>query len=183
MKSKEQQHPVKPPSAVKTVRELIYWEYAKLIAKGARFEGNYRFIMSRFQKLKHGEIQWSEITREDRIMVERGKSACIYCGCAENLSWDHLIPISKGGPNIISNQVVACKSCNSSKGNKDIFEWYVGRHEEIPALVKGKYLKLVFDFHETMGTLDLSDINMDGGLDVLDLGAIFHVHFPKTGLT
>jgi hypothetical protein len=27
-----------PPAAVKTIRELIYWEYAKLIAKAAGFE-------------------------------------------------------------------------------------------------------------------------------------------------
>jgi hypothetical protein len=50
-------------------------------------------------------------------------------------------------------------------------------------LVRSKYLKLVYDFHEAMGTLDLPDINMDGGLDVLDLGAIFHVPFPKNGLS
>lgn len=56
----------KPPSAVKTVRELILWEYAKLIARGANLEGNYRFIMSRFQKLKCGEMQWSDITQDDR---------------------------------------------------------------------------------------------------------------------
>jgi len=36
------------------------------------------------------------------------------------------------------------------------------RLEEIPALVKSKYLKLVYDFHEAMGTLDLSDLNKDG---------------------
>lgn len=174
---------VKPPTAVKTVRELIYWEYARLIARGAGFEGNYRFIMSRFQKLKRGEIHWSDIMHDDRKTIERGKTTCIYCGCTDNLSWEHLIPISKGGPNIISNQIVACRSCNSSKGDKDIFEWYAGRHEEIPALVKSKYLKLVYDFHEAMGTLELSDVNMDGGLDVMDLGAVFRVPFPKEGLT
>jgi len=173
----------KPPSAVKTVRDLIYWEYANLIAKGAAFEGNYGFIMSRFQKLKRGEIQWSEVSREDRLMVERGKTQCVYCGSNANLSWDHLIPVSKGGPNIISNQVVACRSCNSSKGDKDIFEWYAGRHEEMPGLVKGKYLKLVFDFHEAMGTLDLPDINADGSLDVMDLGAVFRLPYPKEGLS
>lgn len=171
------------PRAVKTVRELIYWEYAHLIAKGAGFEGNYAFIMNRFQKLKKGEIQWSDVSREDRILVERGKNDCVYCGSAEELSWDHLIPVSKGGPNIISNQVVACRKCNSSKGNKDIFEWYADRHEEIPGLVRGKYLKLFFDFHERMGTLDLPDINADGRLDVMDLGAIFRVPYPKEGLT
>jgi hypothetical protein len=41
-----------PPTAVKTIRELIYWEYAKLISKAAGFDKNYRFIMSRFTKLK-----------------------------------------------------------------------------------------------------------------------------------
>ncbi len=42
-----------PPSAIKTIRDLIYWQYAKLIAKSAGFEENYGFIMSRFQKLKN----------------------------------------------------------------------------------------------------------------------------------
>jgi hypothetical protein len=37
------------PAAVKTIRELIYWEYAHLIAKSAGFDKNYRFIMSRYQ--------------------------------------------------------------------------------------------------------------------------------------
>jgi len=170
------------PKAVKTVRELIYWEYAHLIAKGAGFEANYAFIMNRYQKLKKGEIQWSDVSREDRILVERGKNACVYCDSSEELCWDHLIPVSRGGPNIISNQVVACRKCNSSKGNKDIFEWYADRREEIPGLVKGKYLKLVFDFHERMGTLDLADINADGRLDVMDLGAIFRLPYPKEGL-
>jgi hypothetical protein len=180
--SKEQPPVKRPPSAVKTVGELILWEYAKLIARGAGFEGNYRFIMSRFQKLKCGEIQWSDIMKDDRKTIERGKSSCIYCDCTNNLCFDHLIPLCKGGPNIISNQVVACRLCNSSKGDKDIFEWYAGRHEDIPALVKSKYLKLVYAFHEAMGTLDRADIDADGDLDVMDLGAVFSVRFPKKGL-
>ena len=35
--SKEKPPVMKSPSAVKTVRELILWEYAKLIARGAVF--------------------------------------------------------------------------------------------------------------------------------------------------
>jgi hypothetical protein len=83
---------------------------------------------------------------------------------------DHIIPLSKGGPDIISNQVFACQSCNSSKGDKDVFYWYgLERKEAIPAMVISKYLKLVFDFHAAQGTLDSTDINMDGKLDVMDL--------------
>jgi hypothetical protein len=34
-----------PPTTVKTVRDLILWEYAKPIAHAARFDGNCKFIM------------------------------------------------------------------------------------------------------------------------------------------
>lgn len=169
---------LKPPKSVDTVRELIYWEYANLIAKGAGFENNYAFTMDRYKKLCCGKIKWSEIVREDRLQIERGMQQCTYCGGTEGLTFDHLIPVSRGGPNIASNLVPACKSCNCSKGNKDIFEWYAGRHEEIPGIVKAKYLKLMWDFHEAMGTLDLGDLNADGKFDVYDLGAVFRLPYP-----
>lgn len=158
-----------PPHAVGTVRELIYWEYAHLIAKAAGFEKNYRFIMSRYQLLKTGKMQMSDIVKDDRKMMVCER-CCIYCGSTEDLSFDHIIPLSKGGPDIISNQVLACRSCNSSKRDKDIFYWFgLERKEQIPSVVLSKYLKLVFDFHEFQGTLDRTDINMDGKLDVMDL--------------
>lgn len=163
-----------PPAMVKTIRDLIYWEYANLIARAAGFEGNYRFIVSRFKKLKSGEIKMSDLTRDDRNMILKDEY-CIYCGSKENLCFDHIIPKSKGGPDITSNLVLACRKCNSSKGDKDIFYWYgIERQEQIPKLVLSKYLKLVYDFHEKNGTLDDPDLNGDGKLDVMDL-AIFNV--------
>jgi hypothetical protein len=70
--------------------------------------------------------------------------------------------------------VQACSDCNAAKGAKDPFEWYgLERRYEIPRLVLGKYLKLVFDHHDAAGTLDAEDINMDGTLDVYDLGSAF----------
>ena len=47
---------------------------------------------------------------------------CHYCKIEltpENISRDHLIPLSKGGINIISNIVPCCMSCNSRKGIKE----------------------------------------------------------------
>jgi 5-methylcytosine-specific restriction endonuclease McrA len=51
----------------------------------------------------------------------RGKSkgACFYCRQKSRLSLDHIIPISKGGPHSRDNVVMACRSCNSSKGAKE----------------------------------------------------------------
>ncbi|MDI6689688.1 MAG: HNH endonuclease [Actinomycetota bacterium] len=153
---------------------LSTWEYAQLIAKSAGFEKNYGFIVSRFKKLKSGEIKMSDILRDDKKMILE-EECCVYCGCKENLSFDHIIPRNRGGPDITSNLVLACKSCNSSKGDKDIFYWYgIERMEEIPQLVLSKYLKLVYDFHEQKGILDDTDLNKDGKLDVMDL-AIFKI--------
>lgn len=50
-------------------------------------------------------------------------SPCIYCGATENISLDHVIPVSRGGTHGIGNLVSACLSCNSSKHNHFITEW------------------------------------------------------------
>lgn len=86
--------------------------------------------------------------------MQEGMEECIYCGEPENLTFDHLIPRNKGGADIISNQVPACQSCNSSKGDRDVIEWYQERDTSIPRLVWGKYLKLKYDEYEQAGMLD-----------------------------
>lgn len=48
---------------------------------------------------------------------------CVYCNSTKNLSLDHIIPLSKYVNNEIDNFVIACKSCNSSKHNKDVVIW------------------------------------------------------------
>lgn len=66
----------------------------------------------------HTFSQWKET-------MEAFNNSCVYCGSTEGtLEKDHIVPISKGGTDFISNVVPACRSCNSSKGNKDVVEWY-----------------------------------------------------------
>jgi hypothetical protein len=50
---------LKPPKYVKTLRDLIYWSYAELIAIAAGFDTNYGFVVSRYKLLKSGEMKWS----------------------------------------------------------------------------------------------------------------------------
>lgn len=53
-------------------------------------------------------------------------NACAYCGDkSSHLTQDHVIPLSRGGQDEIGNVVPACKSCNSSKGNKLLSEWKI----------------------------------------------------------
>ena len=43
-----------PPSHVKTIRELIYWEYAKLIAEAAvGSRKNYGFVTHSYKRLTY----------------------------------------------------------------------------------------------------------------------------------
>ncbi|MFX0181449.1 MAG: HNH endonuclease [Candidatus Hodarchaeota archaeon] len=172
---------LKPPSRhVKTVRELIYWLYADLIARAAGFEGQYGFVMSRYKKLKSGEMKWSSSIRDKQKEWEKGKM-CVYCEATKGVTHDHIIPASRAGvdprvKNLLEsadNCVWACKTCNSSKGARDIFEWYgEEKINEIPRLVLSKFLKLTYRLHKTQGTLDLKDLDMDGILNIYDLGVV-----------
>ena len=162
-----------PPKNVRTIRELICWEYAKLIAGSAvGNRKNYGFVMHTYKRLTEAQINPSAILRENKMLVE-SDCCCAYCGDKENLQWEHIIPKSRGGPDSIDNMVQACRECNASKGAKDPFEWYGDRRDELPRVVLGKYLKLAFERHERAGTLDSSDLNADGQLDIYDLGAVF----------
>ena len=51
---------------------------------------------------------------------------CKYCGELA-MTFDHVIPVSKGGSADADNIVLACVSCNSSKGNKDLNVWLASR--------------------------------------------------------
>jgi len=52
---------------------------------------------------------------------------CFYCGIEILTKWehtyDHFIPLSRGGENDFSNLVECCKKCNSDKADKIIEEW------------------------------------------------------------
>jgi len=49
---------------------------------------------------------------------------CAYCGSEKNLTLDHIIPQCRGGKDIKTNVVCACKSCNLLKGYKDLKDWF-----------------------------------------------------------
>ena len=57
----------------------------------------------------------------NRTLFGRDRNVCAYCGGSfshHDLSRDHIIPTSKGGPNIWMNVVTACHSCNKHKDDR-----------------------------------------------------------------
>ena len=48
----------------------------------------------------------------------RDKFSCQYCGSKNELTFDHLLPRSKGGKTDWDNVVTACSACNVKKGGR-----------------------------------------------------------------
>ncbi len=151
---------VLPPRAVKSIQDLIYWQYAKIISESAGIgKDEYGFIMNRFKKLVSGEISWSTSIRE-YIKEREQHDTCIYCGKKGKLTLEHILPRSRGGPDTTDNAVFVCKTCNCSKGDKRLYEWFgLENRDDVPRIAEGKYLKLVYTIHENNGTLGITDIS------------------------
>ena len=49
------------------------------------------------------------------MLVELFGERCLACGAKENITIDHIVPLSKGGGSQMDNLQLLCKSCNCSK--------------------------------------------------------------------
>jgi hypothetical protein len=148
-----------PPKAVKSVKDIIYYQYAKIISGSAGFgKTNYGFIMSTWKKLKSGDMQWSTTVRE-WLREHENQNICIYCGSEKELTTEHILPRSRGGEDIPDNVVRVCKSCNSAKGSKRLYEWKgLDNKDKHHRIAEGKYLKYLFNLHVRKGTLELDKV-------------------------
>ena len=57
----------------------------------------------------------------NRELFLRDANLCMYCGNKHrpvSLTRDHVVPLSKGGKDLWSNVVTACRNCNIRKGNR-----------------------------------------------------------------
>lgn len=60
----------------------------------------------------------------DKFLKKIYDSPCVFCGSKERIELDHIIPIARGGQHSEGNLQPLCKSCNSSKSDKTMTEWY-----------------------------------------------------------
>lgn len=163
------------PRIFTTVRELIYWEYAKLVSGSAIGDReNFRFVNFTYRKLIGRSATLSAILAENKKLFAFG-NVCAYCGSSGVLHWEHIIPASRGGPDVIDNMVRACAPCNLAKGSRDPYQWYLGTkpEEPIPRLVLGKFLKLTYEAYELQGLLDSKEYMMRHKIERITLSSIF----------
>jgi hypothetical protein len=88
---------------------------------------------------------WKETIKEN------WNNECAYCGSRENLTLDHIVPLSNGGLDITPNIVCCCRDCNHNKSHNKWEDWYKqkeffssDRYEKIlkwmtPSIVKNLY--------------------------------------------
>jgi len=67
----------------------------------------------------------SHTAKDIRAQYDSQKGRCWWCGCELNGTYhaDHRIPLAIGGSNSPENIVIACPTCNLSKGTKMPHEW------------------------------------------------------------
>jgi hypothetical protein len=95
-------------------------------------------------------MNWSSSVRDHEKELDKGR-VCAYCGATTCLSTGHIIPVSRAG---VGPRIAALLDSSD------------------PKLVLSKFLKLAYRLHDTQGTLDLKDPNMEGVLDIHDLGVV-----------
>jgi hypothetical protein len=49
---------------------------------------------------------------------------CAYCGADKKLEIEHVAPLAGGGLHVAFNLVGACRSCNASKNDKPVEQWF-----------------------------------------------------------
>jgi hypothetical protein len=96
-------------------KKLLILEFADKDRR--RFER----LKNKFSGEKSDEVKYerTRIPEEVRIAVwRRDQGKCARCGNRENLEYDHIVPVSKGGGNTERNIELLCQDCNRAKGNR-----------------------------------------------------------------
>jgi len=105
-------------------------------------KGKYSIMISCFRRRQKFPINLS--VEDAELIKRRDKMKCVYCGInvfeypivpkyhPQQLTFDH---VDDKGATDLSNLVLSCRSCNSSKLNKNVFEWSKEKNIKIPKII------------------------------------------------
>lgn len=152
--------------------EYLYWSYANLQmmcyavnAGKAKYDRMCYMIRAKaFKAYKEGRWNIHDLL-EFNVEKIRQNNYCWYCGKEMEpsmLTKDHVFPRSKGGDNDMDNIIMVCKTCNSSKGDMDLFEWYAEVRKEWPPInVFVHYMKNIYLYSVENGLMDKHSDELD----------------------
>ena len=111
---KEIHYSVDAPYTDDQIKLLILDEFDKERRKFER-------LKKKFESPESVEASRSRPRLPESVRIEvwrRDGGKCAKCGSRENLEYDHIVPVSKGGSNTTRNIELLCETCNRSKGSK-----------------------------------------------------------------
>lgn len=112
-------------------KNQVAWEFGseKFIARGGiQNDGTQSVIETASVIAIKGqgfEVKRRDVPLTNRTLFGRDRSICAYCGKTfkhHNLSRDHIVPKSRGGLDVWTNVVTACKDCNCDKDDQLLSE-------------------------------------------------------------
>jgi len=112
-------------AAVIATKGLIVWtmgEMASVLRGGYRNDGQRTSMAIPAIIAVDGRVKEKSVPRiTNSLLFSRDGYLCLYCGeqfYRTELSRDHVIPRSRGGPDVWENCVTACKRCNHRKNDR-----------------------------------------------------------------
>lgn len=109
-----------PPSAL--LDRAVGVIRAALAEKRPRFQE--MFAIARGETRVLSRSMWELLRpRLAPMIFARDGHRCVYCAAGENLTVDHVFPLSRGGDCELENLATACRSCNSRKNDRTPAEW------------------------------------------------------------
>lgn len=127
-------------------------------------------------KAAGGRITKAEVDRQ--LIAQSG--LCWYCN-AQLLKFhiDHVVPLVRGGTNQPDNIVLACPSCNQSKGTKTVEEWAEANCRAVSYCDLGMTMRFKRQSVK-VATFERGEKVLDQSVGALVLGALA-VHKPLQG--
>lgn len=113
-------------AAIATAKNLVLWsmgDRAKMLRGGTqRITGMRSFMDLPSIIAVKGSVKDKAVPRiSNRLLFARDENTCLYCGNQFNsseLTRDHVIPVSKGGPDNWTNCVTSCRRDNHNKADR-----------------------------------------------------------------
>lgn len=112
LSNKEQNKECKEKEKLRIRDEILRQEELKKIRKQVREE----LIAEGLIKIGRKREPIPQKVKDEVWRRDGGR--CVLCGSQENLEFDHIIPLSKGGSNTVRNIQLLCQKCNREKSNK-----------------------------------------------------------------
>ena len=83
---------------------------------GDLFDGDGNYELDAHYRRKREKGRWKYVPAQTkRDLWQRDKSACVNCDTTNNLTIDHIVPVSYGGTSELSNLQLLCRRCHGQK--------------------------------------------------------------------